>query len=42
VTTDVGDALDTAVDETKKIGGVVLITGSLYTGAPVLRRLREQ
>jgi dihydrofolate synthase / folylpolyglutamate synthase len=42
VTTDVGDALDTAVDETKKIGGVVLITGSLYAGAPVLRRLREQ
>jgi dihydrofolate synthase / folylpolyglutamate synthase len=42
VTTDVGDALDKAVDETKKIGGVVLITGSLYTGAPVLRRLREQ
>jgi dihydrofolate synthase/folylpolyglutamate synthase len=42
VTTDVGDALDTAVDETKKIGGVVLITGSLSAGAPVLRRLREQ
>jgi dihydrofolate synthase/folylpolyglutamate synthase len=39
--TDVGDALEAAVEETKKVDGVVLVTGSLYTGAPVLRRLRE-
>jgi dihydrofolate synthase/folylpolyglutamate synthase len=42
VATDAGDALETAVEETKRVGGVVLITGSLYTGAPVLRRLREE
>jgi dihydrofolate synthase / folylpolyglutamate synthase len=42
VATDVGDALEAAVEETKKVGGVVLVTGSLYAGAPVLRRLREE
>jgi len=36
------DALEVAVEETKRVGGVVLVTGSLYTGAPVLRRLREE
>jgi dihydrofolate synthase / folylpolyglutamate synthase len=41
VATDAGDALETAVEETKRVGGVVLVTGSLYTGEPVLRRLRE-
>ena len=41
VATDVGDALEAAVEETKRIGGLVLVTGSLYTGVPVLRRLRE-
>jgi dihydrofolate synthase/folylpolyglutamate synthase len=42
VATNVGDALEAAVEETKKVGGVVLVTGSLYTGAPVLRGLREE
>jgi dihydrofolate synthase/folylpolyglutamate synthase len=42
VATDAQDALDTAVEEIKRVGGVVLVTGSLYTGAPVLRRLREE
>ncbi len=42
VVSDVGDALEAAVEETKRVGGVVLITGSLNTGAPVLRRLREE
>ena len=40
--TDVGEALEVAVEETKEVGGVVLVTGSLYTGAPVLRWLREE
>jgi dihydrofolate synthase/folylpolyglutamate synthase len=34
------DALSVAVEEMGKIGGVVLITGSLYTGAAVLEWLR--
>ena len=38
----VGDALEMAVEEIKRVGGVVLVTGSLYTGAPLLRRLREE
>jgi dihydrofolate synthase/folylpolyglutamate synthase len=38
---DAGDALEAAVEETRRVGGVVLVTGSLYTGEPVLRRLRE-
>ncbi len=42
VATDAGDALETAVEETKRVGGVVLVTGSLYTCEPVLRRLREE
>lgn len=37
---DAGDALYLAVDAMKKVGGVVLVTGSLYTGAGVLRWLR--
>jgi dihydrofolate synthase/folylpolyglutamate synthase len=36
------DALETAVEEIKRVGGVVLVTGSLYTGAPVLRWLHEE
>ncbi len=42
VATDVVNALEAAVEETRKEGGVVLVTGSLYTGAPVLRWLREE
>ena len=34
------DALSVAVGEMEKVGGVVLVTGSLYTGAGVLGRLR--
>jgi dihydrofolate synthase / folylpolyglutamate synthase len=41
VTNDAGDALDTLVEEMKALGGVVLVTGSLYTGASILRGLRE-
>ena len=41
VVADVNKALDGAVKEMKKIDGIVLVTGSLSTGAPVLRRLRE-
>ena len=41
VTVDVGEALDRVVREMKRTNGVVLVTGSLYTGAPILRRLRE-
>ncbi len=37
---DTGDALDAVVEEMEKAGGVVLVTGSLYTGAKVLGRLR--
>jgi dihydrofolate synthase/folylpolyglutamate synthase len=36
------DAVEAAVEEMKDRGGVVLVTGSLYTGAPVLRWLREE
>ena len=36
------DALELAVEETKRSGGVVLVTGSLYTCAPVLRWLHEK
>ncbi len=42
VATEIGEALEAAVEEMKEVGGVVLVTGSLYTGAPVLRRLREE
>jgi len=42
VAADAIDALDAAVEEMRGKGGVVLVTGSLYTGAPVLRWLREE
>ena len=42
VAADTKDALDAAVEEMREKGGVVLVTGSLYTGAPVLRWLREE
>jgi dihydrofolate synthase/folylpolyglutamate synthase len=42
VVADTRDALEAAVEEIKSKGGVVLVTGSLYTGAPVLRWLREE
>jgi len=42
VATDVVNALEAAVEETRRVGGVVLVTGSLYTGAPALRWLREE
>ena len=41
VVSDTKDALEAAVEEMKGKGGVVLVTGSLYTGAPILRWLRE-
>jgi hypothetical protein len=31
-----------AVEETQRVDGVVLVTGSLYTGAPVIRWLHEK
>lgn len=37
---DVGEALDRAVEEMRKMGGVVLATGSLYTAADALSHLR--
>jgi dihydrofolate synthase / folylpolyglutamate synthase len=40
VASDAGDALRLAVGEMEKVGGVVLVTGSLYTGAGVLGWLR--
>lgn len=40
VVSDAGDAVRLAVREMEKVGGVVLVTGSLYTGAAVLRWLR--
>jgi dihydrofolate synthase / folylpolyglutamate synthase len=42
VEADVVRAVEAAVEETREAGGVVLVTGSLYTGAPVLRWLREE
>jgi hypothetical protein len=42
VVADTRDALETAVEEMRERGGVVLVTGSLYTGAPILRRFREE
>lgn len=41
VVTYSGDALDVAVEEMKRVNGVVLVTGSLYTGVGILRGLRE-
>jgi dihydrofolate synthase/folylpolyglutamate synthase len=42
VVADTRDAVEAAVEEMKGKGGVVLVTGSLYTGASVLRWLREE
>lgn len=42
VVRDAGDAMDVAVEEMKRVGGIVLVTGSLYTCAPVLERLRDE
>jgi dihydrofolate synthase/folylpolyglutamate synthase len=42
VASDAGEALRVAIEEMEKAGGVVLVTGSLYTGAGVLGWLREQ
>ena len=42
VVVNVADALDVAVREMKEAGGVVLVTGSLGTGAGALGRLRGQ
>lgn len=36
-----GDALDVAVKEMRQVDGVVLVTGSLHTGAAILGVLRE-
>ncbi|MDQ4105894.1 MAG: Mur ligase family protein [Actinomycetota bacterium] len=41
VVADSGEALERVVEEMKQAGGVVLVTGSLYTAAEVLGRLRE-
>jgi dihydrofolate synthase / folylpolyglutamate synthase len=41
VVADTQDAVEAAVEEMQVNGGVVLVTGSLYTAAPVLRWLRE-
>lgn len=38
---DVGEALDRAVEEMRERGGVVLVTGSLYTAADALSYLRK-
>jgi dihydrofolate synthase/folylpolyglutamate synthase len=38
---DIVKAVEAAADETREEGGVVLVTGSLSTAAPVLRWLRE-
>jgi dihydrofolate synthase/folylpolyglutamate synthase len=42
VATDPVEALKVAVRELEEMQGVVLVTGSLYAGAPVLRWLREE
>lgn len=41
VVTDAGEALERVVEEMRQADGVVLVTGSLYTAAEVLRSLRE-
>lgn len=41
VADDAGDALRLTVGEMERVGGVVLVTGSLYTGAGVLRSMRS-
>lgn len=40
VVEDVEEALNGVIEEMKNVNGVVLVTGSLYTGAPVLETLR--
>ncbi len=40
VRSDAGDAVRSAIGEMEKMGGVVLVTGSLYTGVGVLGWLR--
>ena len=40
VVLDAGEALERAVEDMRQVGGVVLVTGSLYTAAEVLGRLR--
>jgi type II secretory pathway predicted ATPase ExeA len=42
VVEDPVEALKAAVRNLEKMQGVVLVTGSLYAGAPVLRWLREE
>jgi dihydrofolate synthase/folylpolyglutamate synthase len=42
VSEDPVEALELAIGEAREIDGVVLVTGSLYTGAPILRWLRER
>jgi len=41
VASDAGDALRLAMEEMEKVDGVVLVTGSLYTGAGILGWLRR-
>lgn len=41
VVADAGSALDTVVEEMRRVDGVVLVTGSLYTAGAVLGGLRE-
>jgi hypothetical protein len=41
VEADLVRAVDAVVEETREAGSVVLVAGSLYTIAPVLRWLRE-
>ena len=42
VASNTGEALRVAVEEMETVGGLVLVTGSLYTGAGVLEWLRER
>jgi dihydrofolate synthase / folylpolyglutamate synthase len=42
VVEDPVEALKVAVRDLEEMQGVVLVTGSLYAGAPVLRWLREE
>ena len=42
VTEDPVEALGVAVRQVEEMQGVVLVTGSLYAGAPILRWLREE
>ena len=41
VVPDANEALERVVEDMREVGGVVLVTGSLYTAAEVLGRLRE-